>query len=363
MGNLEKRSQGKLDQLTFTRFLAAVSIVVFHYGRDSFPFDKPLISFLVKQSNIGVSYFFILSGFVMIIAYGKQNKIDFVDFIKKRIARIYPLYFLAIFILLVYRILTNNVDFTGLILNIAVIQSWFLGYALSFNAPGWSLVVEMFFYLTFPFIFNKIYQRFHFRQIAFFIITFFIISQLTFHLLKYSDFYTGYPSSSHDFLYYLPIMHLNEFLLGNLTAMTFFKMNKQEKNYDFLILFLLISVGLLLTFSFGILYHNGMLAFIFIPLILLISLNNGILTKISNSKISIYLGEISYGLYILQMPVFLWTVYILNRYKITNDATLIFFIGLSNLIILSALSYKYIETPLRLQISKISVTRYYQKRG
>jgi peptidoglycan/LPS O-acetylase OafA/YrhL len=98
----------RLDQLTFTRFIAAISIVVFHYGRNVFPFDMDGIKFLFRQANVGVSYFFILSGFIMVIAYGNRGKIEYVDYLKRRFARIYPVYFLAILALFTYFYIFNR---------------------------------------------------------------------------------------------------------------------------------------------------------------------------------------------------------------------------------------------------------------
>lgn len=149
----------RVEQLTFTRFLAAISIVVFHYGGNIFPFNIKFIHLLFKQANMGVSYFFILSGFVMVIAYKDKVKIEYGDYIKRRFARIYPVYGLAILILLAYWLaLKKPIDYKGLFLNLTLLQSWIPGYALSFNGTGWSLAVEMFFYFTFPFLFNYIYR-------------------------------------------------------------------------------------------------------------------------------------------------------------------------------------------------------------
>ena len=90
----------RIEQLTFTRFLAAISIVIFHYGDQIFLFNNKYVQFIFGQANIGVSYFFILSGFVMIIAYNTNSKINFFQYLKNRLARIYPVYLFAIFLLL-----------------------------------------------------------------------------------------------------------------------------------------------------------------------------------------------------------------------------------------------------------------------
>jgi peptidoglycan/LPS O-acetylase OafA/YrhL len=59
----------RAEQITFTRFFAALSIVVFHFGKNISPFNESSIKILFLQAHIGVSYFFLLSGFIMILAY------------------------------------------------------------------------------------------------------------------------------------------------------------------------------------------------------------------------------------------------------------------------------------------------------
>ena len=148
----------RIEQLTFTRFIAAISIVIFHYGKGSYLFNNEYISFIFQQANIGVSYFFILSGFVMIIAYGNRENVNFLEYIKNRLARIYPVYLLAIFLVIIIN-LFKNLNILDLLLNLIMIQSWVHQKALTMNFPGWSLSVEMFFYISFPFLANRIYSN------------------------------------------------------------------------------------------------------------------------------------------------------------------------------------------------------------
>ena len=348
----------RIEQLTFTRFLAAISIVVFHFGTKLFPFNLEATNFLFQHANIGVSYFFILSGFVMIVAYGNKDKVDYADYIKKRFARLYPVYLLAILLYLVYVLVKpyhNSNDYKGLFLNIALAQSWVPGQALTFNSPGWSLSVEMFFYLSFPLLYNYFYRKTVLRKSALVVLLVFVISQLLLHYLLYSSFYKGFPSASHDFVHYFPLMHINEFLIGNIAGLFFLHSGYKRKNYDLIIIALTAAVALLLKFQFGISYHNGMLAFFFVPLIFLISLNTGFLTRISNNKLLVFLGEISYGIYILQMPVFKLGNTVM-RTKFLNmgyNPGLIFSVNFVLLIVVSAISYKYIEKPVREKLSRM----------
>jgi peptidoglycan/LPS O-acetylase OafA/YrhL len=120
----------RIEQLTFTRFIAAVAIVIFHFGNRRFSLNILYPHFIFKQANVSVSYFFVLSGFVMIIAYYKNSKIDFLSYLKNRFARIYPIYFIAIFFMFILSIFSKNIDYEGLILNLLIIQAWVSGKAL-----------------------------------------------------------------------------------------------------------------------------------------------------------------------------------------------------------------------------------------
>ena len=338
----------RIEQITFTRFLAAISIVIFHYGLSIFPFKDETLSFLFKHANIGVSYFFILSGFVMMIAYGQKTHLPALEYFKNRFARIYPVYFLAIFLILLYIFLFfENKNYYGIILNTLLLQAWIPPHALSFNPLGWTLSVEMFFYALFPFLYNHLYSKVSYKKIIAGIITFFVLSQVTFHILLHSHLYQGYPSSFHNFIFYFPLMHLSEFLVGNLAGIFFFEhLSHKQKNYDLWIVLCVLIFFVCLKYSFNFNFHNGLLSVIFVPLILLLSINTGVFTRILKNKFCIFLGEISYGIYILQIPVFWWTKGFLKYIQI-EEPTFVFYTSLCILIGSAATSYLFIETPLR----------------
>lgn len=343
----------KVEQLTFTRFLAAISIVVFHYGGKSFVFNNEYVDFLFKQADIGVSYFFILSGFVMILAYGDKPIINTLNYFKNRFARIYPVYFLGILLVFFWQILTKNIDFAGFVLNVFMIQAWFPSKVLSFNSPGWSLSVELLFYIIFPFFFNSFYKKINLKNGLLLVVLFWIVSQLVFNLFLLLD--KSHEIFSKEFLIYNPLMHVNEFLIGNVAGIYFLKELKDRKqNFDFSIVAIIMVVVLILKFPVGLNFHNGLLAIFFIPLLILISLNNGILTTIFKNRFCIFLGEISFGIYILQHSVFsLISAYSVNKYFNIDNVTTVFFIRLFILIGLSAMTYVYIEKPIQIKVKNI----------
>lgn len=151
----------------------------------------------------------------------------------------------------------------------------------------------------------------------------------------------------HNLLYYFPLMHLNEFLIGNLAGLYFIKYGKGEhKNTDIFIFLLLIFLFLIMHYHTGLIHHNGSLAVIFVPLLLLVSVNNGWVTRKFSTALPVFLGEISYGIYIYQYPAYLWTKNICHKFNILHS-TVIFYIFIVFLILLAALSYLYVETPIR----------------
>ncbi|MBS1607337.1 MAG: acyltransferase [Bacteroidetes bacterium] len=350
----------RVEQITFSRFIAAISIVIFHFGREVSPFNNEGISFIFRKAGVGVGYFFILSGFVMIIAYSKKPGVNAIEYFKNRVARIYPAYFLAICLLFGHLLFKKEtVDTTGLIFNLLVIQSWIPSQALSFNYPGWSLAVEFFFYAIFPFLLNFIYSKKEkYRAIAIIIILFWMLCQVSFYFIESPDLHTSDSLQKHNFFYYFPFMHLNEFLVGNLAGLFFIRnYDRLTGRYDLAIAGVVICIILFLRIlPMSLNVHNGLLALFFVPFIVLLSSNTGRLTKIFNRKLFVFLGEISYGLYILQIPVFRWMYSLLHFLHIENDI-LKFYISCIALIFLSALSYKFVETPLRHKIKNVKIFR------
>ena len=351
----------RIEQLTFTRFIAAISIVIFHFGRNSFLFNNEYVSFIFRQANVGVSYFFVLSGFVLTIVYSQRKEFNAKQYFINRLARVYPLYIFAIFLILFVKGF-KFIRLQEFILNITMLQSWIPKMAMTLNYPGWSLSVELLFYACFPLIFSFLRKKsLSFSAIT--ILIFWITSQVFYQLISLDKmdilFYSIKDIQFH------PIFHLNEFFIGILTGFVFIKTPKTFASNSinmFLGMSLVILLIFLLKYPLDLRYHNGLLAVIFSPIIFLISKNNGRISTFFSGKVFIYLGEISYGIYLLQYPV--WgtlTDYRLEKYfGVTNSLfnnTTIFFIRFMVLILLAAFSFRFIEGPMRKSIRKLGAVK------
>ncbi len=335
----------KIPQITFTRFLAAMAIVVFHFNKDLFLYKIDYISDILLKANVGVSYFFLLSGFIMIVAYHRKQKIGYLDYYKNRFARIYPLYVLGLLLYLVTRYSSSTLF--ECILYLSGFQSWVLK-GIIVNFPGWSISVELLFYLLFPFLYNYFYAKGN-KWIWGSTLIIWIVTQVFCSFYVDSSYYEGPHTRSHEFLCYFPLMHINEFLVGNLAGLFFVK-NSGQKNYDIpvIIIFGLILLSLVFLPLF---YHNGLMAVLFIPLIILISKNNGFLTKLFSLKPLEYLGESSYALYITHIPVLYILRELVREYHFSIDT--VFWIYMVVVVLTSMLFYQCIEKPLRDYLKKL----------
>lgn len=325
----------------------AIAIVISHFSKDLFLYKIKYISDIFLRANVGVSYFFILSGFIMIVAYHKKDKIQYWDYYRNRLARIYPLYVLGLLLLLVTKY--SEFSFYKLILYLSGTQSWIPGDVLILNFPGWSISVEFLFYFLFPLLYNYFYSKGN-KSIWIGTILLWLITQVFSNLYVNSVFYQGPHTVSHEFISYFPLLHLNEFLIGNLAGLFFVK-NFKERKFDLSIILIFVAILLSLIYI-PLNFHNGLMAVFFIPLIYLISCNNGWMTRIFSLKPMEYLGEISYAIYIVHIPV----LYLLRKVLWETVGFLktdtIFLIYILTLMIVSMVFYQFIEKPMRNYLKK-----------
>jgi peptidoglycan/LPS O-acetylase OafA/YrhL len=138
--------------LTSLRFFAASFVVIFHYNLTRQLFPASLANFGYEA----VTFFFILSGFVLAYAHGTPGagiNVAVRTFLFARLVRICPAYYLAILCIFLLFFVAGIFDLItiGQVLPVIfMVQAWVRESALSLNSPAWSISNEMFFYLTFP---------------------------------------------------------------------------------------------------------------------------------------------------------------------------------------------------------------------
>lgn len=347
----------RLEQLTFTRFLAAVPIVIFHYGQNVYPFNLPALNIIFSQANIGVSYFFILSGFIMVVAYGNSGKLNPAEYFRNRFARIYPLVVVSVIPFLFAAVfLSGKSSLPDALLNLSTLQAWIPEKALAGNFPLWSITVEIFFYLCFPLLVNRFYSKYSLVKVICVITAIWLVSFFTqqFFIAHYKA--TGFTSVVSGLLYYFPVLHLNQFLVGNLAGLIFLKRQQTATGrFDLHIIVIVLILLLLLNYKLPVSYHNGFLAIVFAPLVFFLAANTELISKIFKTRLFVFLGEISFGIYMLQVPVFqiideIITALRLNLYMSMESQ---FYFKLSLLIVVASFCYIYIEKPVRERIKAV----------
>ena len=175
----------RLEALTGARFCAAASVLLMHFavvgalgGRDG-GLHGQWLSFWVTTGGAGVGFFFVLSGFVLAHTYARTfasagRLCDTpilpcsvrMRFWHARASRIYPTYLVALLLTTGSALWLGHLgsspwaecrlDSCGIpwLLSAVPVQAWFPDFNIQqlWNAPGWSIATEAFFYLLFPFL-------------------------------------------------------------------------------------------------------------------------------------------------------------------------------------------------------------------
>ncbi len=151
-------SSSEIRALTGLRGIAALYVAAFHFGIGE-QWSGPFYTFGM-HGYLGVDIFFVLSGFIMALTYRALfangfSRDGFKTFMKRRIARVYPLYFVVtVFLILTLPdnppegFLSIPVTWWTSLNNLLLIQSW--GFGKSYVLPGWSISTELAAYLLFP---------------------------------------------------------------------------------------------------------------------------------------------------------------------------------------------------------------------
>ena len=344
-----------IPQLTFTRFIAAMAVIVFHYGQDAFPFAAGFLHEVAGEAGITVSYFFFLSGFILFHVYGGKT-FNIRTFFTARVARIVPLYLFAFFIsLFCVLVILEQKPWGGCaVLQGLFIHAWFPGNVLTINYPSWSVSVEVFFYVSFPLALLAV-QRWGSKRFIFFAAFIWIISIVQ-NIIVQNTFYDPESQAAGDFIMYFPLWHLNTFLCGIVAGILYRKWSARSINRALPLLSVAVGVTAVVAIitSNSVLHsimHTGFLSPFYAMITLGLAFDRTWLARSLAARPMVFLGEISYGIYLLQFPV--WTLF---TYFVGNPdavkSTRGFYIFVAVLLVSSALSYFGIERPTRKLIRK-----------
>lgn len=339
-----------INSLTSLRFFFALCVFVSHLGiLQTDPKYKMLYDKIFYEGFLGVSFFFILSGFILSYAYNlrlKKSYHSIKNFYVGRIARIYPVHIVTMLIALLFALILGQKDL-HLLPNMLLLQSFFSSQDIYFslNAPSWSISDEMFFYFLFPI---AVFISSRYKLIAFILFSILII------------FFNIYLNENlkHYWLYISPFTRFADFLLGMLLYQYSVQLQKKQINSN-----LIEIISLLIFFMFFIFHDYIPVSFRYsiyywIPMSLIItsfalsfmSGQLGLISKVLSNKLLVFLGEISFCFYLSHLLIMQVMFFIKKHLNISIDLLIFSTIVLICTIIFSSLLHKYIELPLNKQI-------------
>jgi peptidoglycan/LPS O-acetylase OafA/YrhL len=295
-----KSPSTSIDSLTSLRGFLALWVVGYHFWKDAvalFPAADAATP-LVAQGHFAVPVFFILSGFVLAFNYSRQfaglRIRSYGRFLIMRAARIYPVHLASLLIVLGmvwvcrargWSLTDAGYEKRDFALNLFLVHTWVPSFHLNWNYPSWSISSEWFAYLLFPFVCTTLLRRVVTRAQAYSFLTLCWIASIALYAfgdtLPFRELLRVIPTflvgiaifvciSRNPAQTRLQLRGLPDVLLLSLAAVPFLTSGR-------------VMLGCLLT---------G-----FLVLVFLLAKQAYCCTSFWTNRIALYLGEVSYSLY------------------------------------------------------------------
>lgn len=327
-----------LKALTSIRFFAAMYVVLYHL---QFGFNqRPMISHFMRSGYTGVTLFFVLSGFILAYNYPVVRSAR--EFWIARFARIYPVYFLSLVLMLVQPTTRHAPHLiAGCILDFTLTQAWWIPLSGAINLAAWTLSVEAFFYAVFPFI-SPWLRTVSVRKFALIQLAYTVLMCIP-AVLSLTHFAAFGVSMANVIEGSLPIFRLNTFAVGVFVGARYATHKKG------LLIPVSGSIALLCTAWARPLLPVRTLLLTYFFVWIIAELANATSPVLTNRWMQVA-GEISYGIYILQFPADYLTYHLLIWLRFPANYLLgAYIIGT---IALAYVSFRWLETPARLAIRR-----------
>lgn len=369
-------SASRIAPLTSVRFFAAILVVLYHYWGEFIPTVPTLRLF--ENGFMGVSFFYVLSGYILAYVYLRGSAIDTMKFWVARFARIYPSYALALALQIPFNIIVVlesvrvfrrvAIASASLLANLLLLQAWAPVANWRWNPPSWSVSAEAFFYLLFP-VLAIATLRFK-RTVSLFgglIVCYLLMLLPAALLLLHGVGYLDQPRpASFLFVVFSPLLRIPEFMIGVFLCNLERKIRrdhgeeKLERAVPGIILVSGFVIACVIWYSREIpfvLRYNGISDLAFAGVILALANARGLILRVFSLGPAVLLGEASYSIYILQWPMLHWFkavashVGLYAQHEAPIKGGLNFGVYLLLLVILSVLCYKFVESPSRRSIT------------
>jgi peptidoglycan/LPS O-acetylase OafA/YrhL len=348
------------------RFIAASLVVLAHGQAHLLQHGAQEMSRfrIFYKAGVAVDFFFVLSGFLLtylaIQEFENTNTINIKAFFERRIRRIFPLYFLTIFlghaVLWVLEIVGKRAEFSDysssqvLFYHFLFLPNYVTishNNELGFFSILWSIGVEEQFYLFFPFLMLFLFKRKSaFAKLFLLFVGYFVL----YFIIKYrfSEFLNEHISETVRRFVATLSFHLMLFGASIALLAAEYKVQLQRFFAHRFYLYLALALNVLTVFIRS--YHDPslmvhVLFFGFLLLILLLQQD-----RLSEPQALSYLGKISFGIYIFHAFVGTALRALMRFYAPAESLfvgfPLLYYILVFGLSIgIAHLSYRYFEQP------------------
>lgn len=361
--NKEPDARIYFPELDGLRFFAFLLVFIHHQTLfTGIPFFQRLQDF----GWIGVDIFFVLSAYLLtkllVTEHERTGRISFKKFYLRRIFRIWPIYYLLVGFGALYYIYVVHASFIteptlrllGLISFTDNIMSAVSGYnPLPFVSHLWTIGYEEQFYVFIPFIILLMVRASYQARLMSAITMLFVFNLIRVWMI--------YKQAPHPAIWVLPLTHFESIMLGIIIGVggLDFLLRKLKAGILFtagLLLFVLLCQLPFISNTSYWLVLSYLLTGASTALVLYAVLKGGGLQHFFSKPIFVFLGKRSYGLYIYHLMCNGFADIAVIKFKwLPSGQPFIFIYSLLLTILVSAISYRLVETPFLLLKKRFEV--------
>jgi peptidoglycan/LPS O-acetylase OafA/YrhL len=348
-----------IKPLTAVRFFAALWVVLFHYWPKLAGAGE---SAFVSRGYLGVELFFVLSGFILCHVYlpaMEDERFKYGSVLWARIARVYPLHIVTLLGVGALAIGATVAGFgidpailswSSLPANLLMVQAWGLAPEAGWNHPSWSISAEWFAYLTFP-LFGWAALSLKTRPLAAFAGACALLTGLYAIFPMFSGFPLTQATIAWGALRIVPC-----FALGCAAYLVWRSGLVSARTVA-----LALSAGLVAAIL--VLAHaatpDAVLVMLFGGLMVALAALTSTGSKVGTGRVGVYLGEISYAMYMVCVP---WKLLFVNAAAkllgIEEHLPLwLWLIFIASVVPLAALAHHLVERPARTALKTLAERR------
>lgn len=332
------------------RAIACLIVIVFHIDQFFSLFDLPKLGYHTSgMAGYGVTLFFVLSGylitFLMLAEKKMFGQVELIKFYKRRILRIWPIYYLAILftIILIYfniiPAISNVISSIALYSLLLSNVGYAFGYGIISITPLWSVGVEEQFYAFWPVLLNKTKNIF-ITLIA--VILIYLLIKIGLRIFENGVWYSLITNSAFDSMA----------IGGMASALVFYRSKLLSYLYHpvvqvFSWLFLAVSI-FYKPMHITSLFDSEIHSIIYAIIIMNVSTNDSTIINLENKLLN-FIGKISYGMYVYHMIIIVLLSYFFKAYIKLIDLIVLRYLLVYVLVIglaigISYLSFTYLES-------------------